>query len=182
MESPKTIELELIRRCQRGDPKAFDALYDKFGSVVWRLCYRMAGNADDAQDLAQDVWVTVWRRIDGFRCESAFYTWLYRVASNVCLQWIRKTRDRKTLPIDDTPVSSEPMLDHELAERDHLDRILAAVAELPEPLRMPLVLRVHEDLSYQEIAEALDCTTAAVKMRVSRARAVLAQAVKEDMN
>ena len=182
METPRTIELELVRRCQRGEPDAFDGLYDRFGDVVWRLCYRMAGNTEDAQDLAQEVWLVVWGKIAGFRCESAFATWLYRVASNVCLQWLRKVRNKKTMPLDDAPLISHTRLESEVADRDHLDRLLAAVAELPEPLKLALVLRVEQDLSYGEIAEALECTTAAAKMRVSRARAMLTKAVREESN
>jgi RNA polymerase sigma-70 factor (ECF subfamily) len=180
LETPRTIELELVRRCQRGEPDAFDGLYDKFGDVVWRLCYRMAGNSDDAQDLAQEVWLTVWQRIGGFRCESAFATWLYRVTSNVCLQWLRKVRNKKTSPIDDIPLVSPERLESEVADREYVNRLLAAVKELPEPLKLALTLRVERDLSYGEIAEALDCTTAAAKMRVSRARAMLAEAFGED--
>lgn len=180
METQRTVELELIRRCQRGEPDAFDLLYDRFGDVVWRLCYRIAGNSDDGQDLAQDVWLTVWQRIDSFRCESAFATWLYRVASNVCLQWLRKVRNKRTTPIDDLPLMSSARLESEVADRDFLDRTLAALTDLPEPLRMALELRVEQELSYAEIAEALDCTVAAAKMRVSRARALLANAVHEE--
>ncbi len=180
MDTPRTVELELIRRCQRGEPDAFDLLYDRFGDVVWRLCYRIAGNSDDAQDLAQDVWLTVWQRIESFRCESAFATWLYRVASNVCLQWLRKVRNKRTTPIDDIPLVSSARLESEVADRDFLDRILTAVTDLPEPMKMALVLRVEQELSYGEIAEALDCTVAAAKMRVSRARALLADAVREE--
>ena len=180
METPRTIELELVRRCQRGEPDAFDGLYDRFGDVVWRLCYRMAGNSDDAQDLAQEVWLTVWQKIGSFRCESAFATWVYRVASNVCLQWLRKSRRRETFPIDDIPLVSPTRLESEVADREYLNRLLVAIEDLPEPLRLALVLRVEHELDYGEIAEALDCTTAAVKMRVSRARAMLAQSVREE--
>lgn len=180
METPRTIELELVRRCQRGEADAFDELYDRFGDVVWRLCYRMAGNSDDAQDLAQEVWLVVWQRVSSFRCESAFATWLYRVASNVCLQWLRKVRNKKTSPIDDIPLVSDSRLESRVADREYLARLLAAIEELPEALKLALVLRVEQDLSYGEIAEVLDCTTAAAKMRVSRARAMLAEAFGED--
>jgi len=139
----------------------------------------MAGNPMDADDLAQDAWVTVWRQIGSFRCESAFHTWLYRVTSNVCLQWLRKIRNKQTVAIDESLLEAPTMLESEVTDKAEIGRLLAALSELPETLRLPLVLRVDEDLSYSEIAQILECTHAAVKMRISRARAMLA-AMMED--
>lgn len=179
MDPSKAIELDLVRRCQRGEADAFDSLYDKYGDSVWRLCRRMAGNPVDADDLAQEAWVTVWRQIAGFRCESSFHTWLYRVTSNVCLQWLRKMKNKQTIAIDEALLVAPTMLESEVTDKAELGRLVAALSQLPETLRLPLVLRVDEDLSYTEIAQILDCTHAAVKMRISRARAMLA-AMMED--
>lgn len=180
MQSSRQIELGLIPRCQRGEADAFDDLYGRFGDAVWRLCYRMAGTIADAEDLAQDVWVTVWEQIGSFRCEAAFHTWLYRVASNVCLQWLRKRTHTPTCSLEESCRASSSTPEAEVVRREGVKRLLPALAALPDSLRLPLVLRAGEGLSYSEIAEILDCTTAAAKMRISRARAALAEAMKEE--
>jgi len=180
VDSRKSVDPELIRKCQRGSPEAFDELYDSFGDAVWRICSRMAGNTADAEDLAQDVWITVWRQIGSFRCESAFYTWLYRVASNVCLQWLRRAGGKADLPIEESSCEASPGPEQQVIRQESLDRTESALMSLPEPLRLPLVLRVEEEMSYAEIAQVLDCTTSAVKMRICRARTALANALKEE--
>ena len=180
MDNSRTVELDLIRRLQQGSADAFDALYDKFGDSVWRLCYRMSRNSADAEDLAQEVWFTVWRKVGTFRCESGFRTWLYKIASNVCLQWIRKTHDRATCPMEESRMGSSVGTETDVIARDGVGRLLEAMAGLPQTLRLPLVLRVDEELSYAEIAEVLGCTTASVKMRIARARAALARKMEEE--
>jgi RNA polymerase sigma-70 factor, ECF subfamily len=180
MDNSRAVELDLIRRLQQGSADAFDALYDKFGDSIWRLCFRMSRNSADAEDLAQEVWFTVWHKVGTFRCESGFQTWLYKVASNVCLQWIRKNHDRAACPIDDACTDKSPGPETDAIAREGVGRLLAAMAGLPDTLRLPLVLRVDEELSYAEIAEVLGCTTASVKMRIARARAALAGKMEEE--
>ena len=140
----------------------------------------MSRNSADAEDLAQEVWFTVWRKIGTFRCQSAFHTWLYKVASNVCLQWIRNNHDRATCPIDEAHTDASLGPETDVIAREGARRLLEAMAGLPETLRLPLVLRVDEELSYAEIAEVLGCTTASVKMRIARARAVMARKMEEE--
>ena len=180
MDKKRTIELELIQRCSRGDCNAFDELYDRFGDCVWRVCCRMTPSTTDAEDMAQEVWVTVWEQTKSFRCECAFSTWLYRVASNVCLQWLRKTRHRASLPLDREMTDGSPAVESMAIDRDEAAKLSSALSTLSDTLRLPLVLRVEEELSYAEIAEVLDCSTAAVKMRIARARNILAGVVKEN--
>ena len=180
MDKKRTIELELIQRCSRGDCNAFDDLYDRFSECVWRVCCRMTPSTTDAEDMAQEVWVTVWEQIKNFRCECAFSTWLYRVASNVCLQWLRKTNRRTSLPLDRELTDGSPAVEGMAVGRDEASRLFNALSNLSDTLRLPLVLRVEEELSYAEIAEVLDCTTSAVKMRIARARNILAEVIREN--
>ena len=180
MSKARTIELELIQRCSRGDSNAFDDLYDRFGDCVWRVCCRMTPSTTDAEDMAQEVWVRVWEQIQSFRCECAFSTWLYRVASNTCLQWLRKTNRRTSLPLDREIADDSPAVENVAVGRDEAAKLFIALNTLSDTLRLPLVLRVEEELSYAEIAEILDCSTAAVKMRISRARSILAEVVREN--
>jgi RNA polymerase sigma-70 factor, ECF subfamily len=170
--------IDLVARCQRGDESAFDELYDRFGPMIWRLCLRMAGSMPDAEDLAQDTWVQVWTRIASFRCESAFSTWLYRVATNVCLQWLRRSKPGPSSIEDMDQLASNERSPAECVE---MESILSELGKLPEALRLPLILRVNEELSYSEIADILDCTTAAVKMRIARARLSLAKTLEVEM-
>lgn len=172
------ISIETIRACQYGSEPAFDRLYDAFGDVIWRLCYRIAHNSTDAEDLAQEAWITIWSKIGSFRCDSSFSTWIYRVTTNVCLQWKRQ-RTVNSVSIDENDGAyraSQP--ERTAVARDEAARLHDAVKRLPDTLRIPLELRIYEDLSYDQIAGILGCTPSAVRMRVSRARAVLTNAVE----
>lgn len=176
MDTKDPLELELARRCQRNEPGAFDSLYDKYAERVWRLCYRMVRNPADAEDLAQEVWVKIWQRIGSFRGDSAFRAWLYKIATNACLEWLRSKRRKPThqTEIGNTYLADSRSDPEDRAfNADRLKRLLDAVSALPIGLQLPLVLKVTEGLSYDEIAEALGCTVAAAKMRVSRARTAL---------
>jgi len=180
VQEAREVEVDLIGRCQRGEHGAFDILYDRFGDAVWRLCRRMAGNPTIAEDIAQDVWVTVWQQIGSFRCEAAFRTWLYRIASNACLQWLRKRVNQEASSMQKDCSAPSPTPEAEVCEKENVRGLLTAFGALSDSLRLPLALRVDEGLSYAEIAQILDCSAAAVKTRISRARAALAEATKEE--
>lgn len=172
-------ELELVRRCQAGDANAFDMLYERHGERVWRLCARMTRSVETAEDLAQDVWLTVWQKIGSFRCEAAFQTWLYRIVVNVCLQNRRRCIDKQASLLDATVFTQYPSPENQALGRETENRLLQALATLPDTLKLPLILRIDEDLPYADIAQVLGCTTAAVKMRIARARAILVEGMEE---
>ena len=180
MLSEPVDELELIRRCGLGEAAAFDAVYAQHGERVWRLCVRMTGNQTEAEDLAQEVWLAVFQRIGSFRCESAFSTWIHRVTVNVHLQRRRQVRPEDVISPDRMATDQRSSPEEHLAASERAARLRAAVAALPETLRLALLLRVNEELPYAAIAEALGCTCAAAKMRIARARAMLAEAVAEE--
>ena len=180
MLSGMTNELELIRRCALGEAAAFDALYARHGERVWRLCVCMTGNQTEAEDLAQEVWLAVFQKIGGFRCESALSTWLYRVTVNVHLQRRRHMPPEDVISPDEIATDQRSSPEEHLAASERAARVRAAVAALPETLRLALLLRVNEELSYAAIAEVLGCTCAAAKMRIARARAMLAEAMAEE--
>jgi RNA polymerase sigma-70 factor, ECF subfamily len=178
MSDERGLELNLIRKCQLGESGAFDALYVRHGARVWRICARMAKDPTEAEDLAQEVWLTVFRKIADFRCEAAFSTWLYRITVNVCLQQYRGVMLQELT--DETLPDPRPSPEEVCTANENSARITAALADLPETLRLALLLRVEEGLPYAEIASILDCTTAAVKMRIARARAILAGVIAEE--
>jgi RNA polymerase sigma-70 factor (ECF subfamily) len=180
MLSGMTNELDLIRRCGLGEAAALDALYVQHGERVWRLCVRMTGNQTEAEDLSQEVWLAVFQKIGGFRCESAFSTWLYRVTVNAYLQRRRQAPPEDVISPDEMATDQRSSSEEHLAANERAARLRAAVAALPETLRSALLLRVNEELSYAAIAEVLGCTSAAAKMRIARARAMLAGAVAEE--
>ncbi len=173
-------ELELIRRSASGEVAAFDALYARHGERVWRLCVRLTANQTEAEDLAQEVWLTVFRKVGSFRCESAFSTWLYRVAVNAHLERQRHAPREDIVSPEGMATEPHSSPEEHLAANERMARLRAAVAALPETLRLALLLRVNEGLPYAAIAEVLGCTCAAVKTRIARARAMLAEAVAEE--
>jgi RNA polymerase sigma-70 factor (ECF subfamily) len=162
---------ELISACRRGERSAFRRLFDLYREPAYRLAYRFAGNADDAEDLTQEIFVRAFERIGSYRCESSFSTWLYRLAANVCLNERRKPRlmrvpEENGIEIPgDSPDPVEVCL-----ERERESVLMDAVASLPEGLRIVFILVSLEGLSYAEAAESLALTTEAVRMRMSRAR------------
>ncbi len=184
-------ENELIHRCQKGDLAAFDDLVRLYEKKVYNLAYRMSGNHDDANDLSQEAFLRVFQSLKDFRGQSSFSTWLYRVVSNVCLDELRQRGRRPTISIDE-PVSSDkgetmqrqladtaPPPD-ELAERREVREVVqSCIEELSEEYRVVIVLRDLQDLSYQEIAEVLDCSLGTVKSRLNRARLALKERLSQ---
>ncbi|HEY8350494.1 MAG TPA: sigma-70 family RNA polymerase sigma factor [Clostridia bacterium] len=174
----------LISKAKAGDVEAFEQLIEAYQKKVYNLALRMTGNQDDAADLAQEAFIRVFRSISGFKEQSSFSTWVYRITTNVCLDEIRKRKNRKVISIDEEihmddgdikrqVISEEPLPD-ELAEREELRSIVnAAINSLPEDQRIVLTLRDLNGLSYDEIAKILDCPGGTVKSRINRARQAL---------
>ena len=172
-------EQELIRACRSGDESAFEALVRFYEKRVYGLCRRMCRNEEDALEAAQDAFLAVWRGLAGFREESSFTTWLYRLTANACLDVLRREKKHsETLSLDDeslglSPARSEESPEEEL-ERVELRRALyEAMWALPNDFREILLLRETEQLSYAEIAEVKGLELGTVKSRISRARAAL---------
>ena len=173
-------EEQLIKKAAAGDAEAFELLVIRYQTPVYRLCFRMLGNAEDAADLTQEAFLKAWRSLDGFQFKAAFSTWLYRLASNLCLDHLRSAKRCKTLPLivvsedseelavdlpDPAPLPEEHVILSE--EQQHLQTALAA---LPSEERQLLTLRVINELSYAEIAELLAIKEGTVKSRLSRVR------------
>lgn len=160
---------ELIARARGGDEAAFRALADRYGRVVWSVCYRFTRNEEDATDMYQDVWLKVWQGLPGFRNQSAFSTWLYRVAMNAGLNAGRR-RPEPTAPLENIPdpVASDPT--PEVQETPVLARLREAIAILPDRQRAAVVLTVYERLSQPEAAEVMKVTEGTVKAALHQAR------------
>ena len=172
-------EKDLILRCQQGDEAAFEALIRTHERKVYALCRRMCRNEDDALEAAQDAFLAVWRGIGSFREDAAFSTWLYRLATNACLDILRREKKRGgDVSLDDEEarldVADTAPRPEEAAERAETRRMVReGLLALPDDYRQVLLLRETEQLSYQEIADVTGLELGTVKSRISRARLAL---------
>ena len=176
---------ELVTRAKAGDSDAFGQLLEENQDRVYSLALRMVNNPEDAADLAQEAFLSAWRNLESFQGEAAFSTWLYRLTTNLCIDFLRKEKRKRSagtvLYLDDTEeeegsidlpdYSADPHRQLEQTEvREHL---AAAMAALSPEHRKILSLREVSGLSYQEIADILDVEEGTVKSRIARARNAL---------
>ena len=184
-------DLSLVRRVQRGDKGAFDALVLKYQHKLVKLVMRYVRNPAEAEDIAQEAFIKAYRALPQFRGDSAFYTWLYRIAINTAKNAV-VSRDRSPIEynIDRNDATEESydmqgrMKDAETPEglvlTDEIRRTVnAAIDALPEDLRTAIVLRELEGLSYEEIAAAMDCPVGTVRSRIFRAREAIDKRLRE---
>ena len=167
-------ETILVQAAQDGDIDAFEAIVRRHQASVYRVALRMLGSRADAQDVTQETFMRAWRSLGRFRSDSAVSTWLYRIVTRRCLDVIAGRQTTEHLDEDVHANVTDPS---ESAEhRERLRAVTRAIATLPAEQRAALVLREFESLSYQEVADVLGTTVAAVKGRIHRARiAVLNQ-------
>jgi RNA polymerase sigma-70 factor (ECF subfamily) len=171
-------EPQLVARAADGDLQAFEVLVRRYQLPIFRLCLGMLGNRHDAEDAAQDAFLTAWRAIGRFRGESKFSTWLYRLAVNRCLRHLARQTAQSDELTDRAGTLGDPEAEFEAVQR--LEDIAAAVAKLTPEQRVPFILREVEGLTYNEIAEVLGVTMTAVKSRLNRARVELARLLDEN--
>ena len=170
----------LIRRAQHGDADAFEQLLLEHQKNVYNLCYRMAGDPDDAMDLSQETFLRAWRCLDQYQFASAFSTWLYRLCSNICIDFLRKRRRHQTVPLTFEDADGEeqtyavpdaqPLPEEQVELKLTHETLAAAMAQLLPEHRAVLQLRVVNEMSYEQIADVLDIQIGTVKSRLSRAR------------
>lgn len=170
----------LIRRAQHGDADAFEQLLLEHQKNVYNLCYRMAGDPDDAMDLSQETFLRAWRCLDQYQFASAFSTWLYRLCSNICIDFLRKRRRQQTVPLTFEDADGEeqtyavpdvqPLPEEQVELKLTRETLAAAMAQLLPEHRAVLQLRVVNEMSYEQIADVLDIQIGTVKSRLSRAR------------
>jgi len=177
------IDLALVQRVQRGDKRAFDLLVSKYQLRLAKLVGRLVWDRSEVQDVVQESFIKAYRALPNFRGDSAFYTWLYRIAVNAAKNHL-VTRSRRP-PTDDVDITDGDVEEagvmvadiatpESYAERDQLQAALGrALAELPEDLRTALTLCEMEGLSYEDIARVLDCPIGTVRSRIFRARRAL---------
>ncbi len=181
-------DLKLIRRCKRGEEDAFAKLLTVYRNPIYGLCYRMTHSAEDARDLAQEVFIKVFSLLDRYDEDFAFSSWIFRIATNHCIDHLRRNRLR-FLSLDgqtnadgeefEIPLPDEgPQPDRVLERREAMERLEEVVAELPPHYKAIILLRHDQELSYEEIAQILDLPLGTVKARIHRARAQIQQMLK----
>ena len=162
-------DFQLIRDFIDGNEDAFTKLVLKHKEKVRNLVFLTLGDADNIDDISQDVFINVFHKIKEFRFESKFTTWLYRITVNKCRDYLRKKRVRSIfVPIKDS--INEPSIKGHSDSPDLPGLVRKGIEKLPEKLKVPLILRDIEGLSYKEIADQLDCEVGTVKSRIFRAR------------
>jgi RNA polymerase sigma-70 factor, ECF subfamily len=165
---------ELVSRARQGDVEAFAELVRRYESRVGAVLTRLLEDARDVEEALQDTFLQAWRHLDGFRSESATFTWLYRIAVNEALQRLRKKRLATTALDEDTgrtaPVRDDPPVEEAVGDERLREFLAHRLAALPVEYRVPLVLRDLEGLSNQDVADVLDLSLAAAKSRIHRAR------------
>jgi RNA polymerase sigma-70 factor, ECF subfamily len=186
--SERSIDQKLVVRVQKGDRAAFDLLVRKYQHKVAKLVSRYVRDRSEVEDVAQEAFIKAYRAIAGFRGESAFYTWLYRIAVNTAKNYLDSQGRRP--PSTDMEVegaelieSGESLRDQATPERALLTDEIAqtvnrAIESLPEDLRTAITLREIEGLSYEEIAQAMDCPIGTVRSRIFRAREAIDEQLK----
>jgi RNA polymerase sigma-70 factor, ECF subfamily len=171
--SARQDELALVERCRDGDLGAFEEVYRTHSGRLYSVAFRMVGNAADAEDLLQEIFLAAHRKLESFRGESALGTWLYRLAVNLCLDYLR-SRTGRAIQVTDALDDEHPLADGEsrgLAERTVTKMDLErALAQLPEGCRMAFVLHDVEGLEHREVAQAMGIAEGTSKSQVHKAR------------
>lgn len=181
LQNPQILSLDddfsLIKRFIEGDETTFRLLVQRHKDKVRNITYLTLGNADAVDDIAQDVFLTVYKNLHRFRFESQFSTWLYRITVNKCKDHLRKKRIRNIFT-SFSEEDTEPGYHSTHESKDIAAIVRKALEELPDKLRIPLMLKDLEGLSYQEIAQTVNCEIGTVKSRIFRAREGLRNILK----
>jgi RNA polymerase sigma-70 factor, ECF subfamily len=169
----------LIVSFRAGNEDAFDKLFERYQDYVYNVCLGILANPDDARDCTQEAFLRVYRKVGEFRGEAAFSTWLYRVATNVCVGQLRKRPRHQTASLEDENVreiadDGPEAWARPVREADEAI-VREVVAELPEDYRLVLVLRYFQDLSYEEMVQVLGYTMSQLKVKLHRARRAFAK-------
>jgi RNA polymerase sigma-70 factor (ECF subfamily) len=177
----------LVEKSKKGDLDAFEELVRRYEGKVYNMAYRFMGNHADAGDLAQEGFIRLYQALPGFRGESSFSTWMYRIVSNACRDELRRRQRQRNVSLDELaksaagniPVYSAEESPEDAAERHELQQyVQQCLTSLSEEHRLVLIMREMQGLSYEEIAAALGCSLGTVKSRLNRARHALKDKIK----
>ena len=168
----------IVERYLAGDMSAFDELMIRYERQVYRVCYRFVNNRDDAMDLAQEVFIKAFEHLANFRRESSMKTWLYRIAMNHCINHVKKNA-REFVEIRENIGSTSASVHSEMENREQREQFRLLVKRLPPKQKAILEMRIHEQLSYEEIATMSGRSISTIKASVFFALEKLRKLVKE---
>ncbi len=184
-------ELQWIDAAKHGDISAFEALISLYEKKIYNICLRILTNEQDAYDATQEVCIKIWKQLQHFKGESKLSTWIYRVATNECLDKLRKAKNRRQISLFQvTEKDNEMKIINKSSENEHVENIVEnkalqeilkqAVSELKEEHRVMIVLRDIHEYAYDEIADILSISLGTVKSRISRARLALKKILQQN--
>lgn len=169
-------ENKLIERATSGDPAAFNRLMEMHEKRMYAVALRMFGNREDAQDSLQEAMLRVYRSIGGFKGQSSFGTWVYRITMNTCLDEIRRKKNKQSASLDNmldqgwAPTDEGASPEKRVMQQEMRKSIAQSIQELPEDMRSAIIMRDVHGYSYEEIADTLNVNVGTIKSRISRGR------------
>ena len=171
-----------LRRAQRGDPAAFEALITPCERMLWRVCWHYTQHREDARDCAQEAMLKAWRALPDYRGDCSLETWLYRIAASCCLdflrrkgRWAAESAEQLAKEAGFDPPDPSPQPEEALQRRDERAELQSALAALPDDMRIALTMSAVEGRRYEDIAQVLGVAPGTVKSRISRARVRLSE-------
>lgn len=190
--SERKVDFALVERVRQGDRRAYDLLVLKYQRKIMRLLARMINNPADVEDVAQETFIKAYKALPKFRGDSAFYTWLYRIAINSARNWqaanMRKPNTVNNIESDEGEtfdqldgLSDQSTPESLMASRQVAQTVNQAIEQLPEDLRTAIVLREIEGMSYEDIATTMQCPIGTVRSRIFRAREAIAARLRPVM-
>ncbi|MFC7372837.1 RNA polymerase sigma factor SigW [Fictibacillus iocasae] len=173
----------MVSQVKNGDRDAYEGIVDLFKDKIFQLCYRMTGNRHEAEDLAQEAFLRAYMNIEKYNGEYKFSTWLFRIATNLCIDRLRKKKPDYSLDAEVPGTdganmysqlsSKEPLPEETITESEKRMELQAEILKLPEKYRTAILLKYMEDMSLEEISQAMDIPVPTVKTRIHRGREAL---------
>ena len=169
----------LLRRARNGDAEAFEALLTPLENRIWRICWHYTGNRESAEDCGQETMIRIWRSLDSYRGDCALESWVYRIAANCCMDYLRKKKRDKSVSMEPMqeqgfdPADPSPGTEEQVVAADEQKRLREAITMLPEDQREALIMTQLEKVPYEEAAKLLGVSEGTIKSRVNRAKARL---------
>lgn len=175
----REIDQDIILNCQKKEIGAFSQMYEFYKDRIYNLCLRMSGNYQEAEDLTQDVFLKVYQKIGEYRFSSSFSSWIYQIATNLCIDKARRAQKITFVNLKETEQDVSDSMEELLYKKEMEVQLQKALTKLKPQYRIYIILRDKEGLTYSEIARILGVNLGTVKSKLNRARMQLAKELKD---